>query len=50
MINIMKTKYDEGIEYVAIRCLKQVKTINEVSDIIGLLRNDEKIKRKMNEG
>ncbi len=51
MVNMMKTKFDEGIEYVAIRCLKQGKTIDEISDITGLLREKiEQIKKKMSKG
>jgi len=51
MVNMMKTKFEEGIEHVAIRCLKQGKSIEEISDITGLSREQiEKIKKKMNEG
>jgi len=49
MVNAMKTKFEEGIEHVAIRCLKQGKSIEEVLDITGLPREQiEKIKKKMN--
>ncbi len=57
MVNIIKTKYDEGlekgiekgIEKIVIRCLKKGKTIAEIMDITGLTREQiEHIQRKMN--
>jgi len=53
MVNVIKTKYEEGVEQgienVAIRCLKQGKDNEEVSNITGLSAElIEQIKKKMN--
>jgi len=55
MVNVMKTKYEEGmeqgIENVVVRCLKQGKNSSEIIEITGLrIDQIEKIKKKMNKG
>lgn len=54
MVNVMKTKYEEGIEQgienIVIRCLNQGKHFSEISHITGLMVEQiERIEKKMKE-